>query len=518
MKIKIHRPFIVVAIPFALGVVLSGVMDSSFRMAVLFVCLLLFSSFIFKRIRLLSTVFLLGAIMSCGFLYTQARNSLASDHLSHVAKYYPRKLVLIEGVIVSDVEERSSFKGKKTMFHLQVTRLKTKWGWKEKSGKLLVNLFRESDLSYGDVIIIEGRLHQPFEFSKSDTFSYRDLLARKGIRHILSVKARGRVEVIRRGEGFVLKQLSLKAKRRFKNVLNETLSMNEAAIMRAILLGDRHDIPKHVRELFQLSGVAHVLAISGLHIGIVSFLFFMLLKMLPISRRWQYGLTVLLLLFYALLTGGRTSVVRATIMASVFISSFILERETDVFNVLSFAALVILLLNPNNLFDVGFQLSFLSVFSIIVFYPRISKLLKQLMRHHKSRGIAYLIQSISVSSAAYLGVLGLIAYYFQIITPISVFANIIIIPLIAVIVSLGMGLMIVAFTIPTAVVAFAVCIKLLLNAMVVCIFLFTKVPGAYVLIRGISVKVVILYYCGLGALILGGFFLEKRARSPDLQK
>ena len=404
---------------------------------------------------------------------------------------------MIEGLIVSGVEERVSFKGKKTTFVCLVKRFKTKWGWRKKSGKILVNIFRKEDVSYGDVVWMEGRLHKPFEFSKTGNFSYRALLKRKGILRILSVKASGRVEIKTRGGGYVLKRLSLKVKHRLTQILKRTLSHNEAAIMRAILLGDRHDIPSHVRELFQLSGVAHVLAISGLHIGIVSFLFFLLLKILPLSRKWQYGLTIFLLMFYAFLTGGRASVIRATIMASVIISSFILERKTDVFNALSFAALIILLLNPYHLFDVGFQLSFVSVLSIIVLYPKISSFIKRLLPRHKSRCVSYLIQSISVSSAAYLGVLGLIVYYFQIITPVSVLANIIVIPLIAVIVSCGMGLMLAGCLYPPAVFAFSMCIKLLLNVMVAFIFLCVKVPGAYFRLGAVEVWCVFLYYFSL---------------------
>ena len=114
----------------------------------------------------------------------------------------------------------------------------------------------------------------------------------------------------------------------------------------------------------------HILAISGFNVGIVAYVIFLFLKIFPLGRRGHYILTILILIVYAVLTGGQPPVVRATIMAVVFLAGFILEREPESINTLSCAALFILLVNPVNLFDVGFQLSFVSVLAIIVFYPK----------------------------------------------------------------------------------------------------------------------------------------------------
>lgn len=509
MSNQSYRPFIVIVLAFAGGIFLHGVLSVSFMWWVLLASLNCLLCAGFYRRKCVATMFLLIAVLCCGALYMQSVQTLPKNHFSSIVKYYYKKPFTIQGVIVSEVEKRTSFKGVKTTFVCDVMRVKTKWGWKDKSGKVLVNIFRDIDLSYGQDIELAGRIHRPFEFAKDSNFSYQDLLARKGITHILSVKARAKVGVMRVPAGFSFRRLALKVKHKGQALLNQALTANESALMRAILLGDRHDIPSHVRELFQLSGVAHVLAISGLHIGIVSFLFFMLLKLLPLPRLWQYGLTILLLVFYAFLTGGRVSVVRSTLMSSVFIASFIMEKETEVFNVLSLAALIVLLLNPYHLYDVGFQLSFLSVFSIVTLYPHISNFLKRICLAGKSRCVAHLIQSISVSLSAYLGVCGLIAYYFQIITPLSVLANIIVIPLIAVIVSVGMGLILIGSILPSTIFAFALCLKLLLNAMVAIIFLCVQIPGAYVRLETVSLRIVVYYYVLFFIVIFVKQFLGK---------
>ena len=141
-----------------------------------------------------------------------------------------------------------------------------------------------------------------------------------------------------------------------------------------MILGDRSKIPSGLRSLFIQTGTMHILAISGLHIGIVAFILDLLLKALRIRRRLRFSAIILLLVFYCLLTGARPSVIRATIMAIVLLAGFLLRRENQISHSLALAGLIILIANPRQLFNLGFQLSFLSVISIVYFSPVIKNL------------------------------------------------------------------------------------------------------------------------------------------------
>jgi competence protein ComEC len=359
------------------------------------------------------------------------------------------------------------------------------------------------------------KMHRPFEFSTDSTFSYRDYLNRKGIELILSVKKDGHVEVIETNRGNPFKARSLRIKSRLTGVLSQYLSKNEAAIMQAVLLGDRYNIPSHIRNLFQLCGVSHILAISGLHLGIVAFLVFLFLKMIPMPRRIRYVLVIVLLVFYAFLTGSRPSVVRAMIMVGVFLASFIIERESEIYNTLSLAALMILLINPLHLFDVGFQLSFASVFSIIYFCPKWMHGFSGWDLKSRPGFIRYLAQSFVVSLAAFTGVAGLIAYYFHIITPIAVLANLVVIPLTSAAIALGMGLLFVGVALPAAAPLFAACLKLLLNLTAAGTFLFAQVPGAYFQVGNVPLWGVIIYYI---LLFLGMYWRFAKSVSKEIDK
>ena len=194
-----------------------------------------------------STIFVLIDIIFSGAVFSKTYQILPKDHVYHIARYYRRNPVTLEGIIVSDVRKRNFFKGKKTTFTLELKRFKTRWGWKKKSGKILVNIFRDQDISYGDDVILEGKLHKPFEFGRDSTFSYQKYLSRKGIKLILSVKKKGYVKVVQPNQGNPLKAASLKIRNRLSMILRDNLSKNEAGIMQAVLLGERDNLPKHIK-------------------------------------------------------------------------------------------------------------------------------------------------------------------------------------------------------------------------------------------------------------------------------
>lgn len=520
MKITTHRPFAYITGFFCLGITLDHFVQVPFGVTCLFVFVFLALSWGINRNaathcrdapHLILMIFLFFAITGIGAAYSQSRRCVKKNHIMHVAKYYRRKPVEVRGMIISDVEEREAFNGIKTTFTLNIHEVRAKWGWQKQTGTILVNVFRHLDVHYGDDVMLEGKLHRPYNFSEGKNFSYRDYLYRRDIHFILSVKKSADVQVINQNRGRAFRAVSLRLRKGFKNILSEHLSKNESGIMRAVLLGDRSGIPKSVRTLFVQTGTAHILAISGLHIGIVAALFLVFMKLMPVGRKGQFGGVIILLLSYAFLTGGRPSVIRATIMMAVFLTSFIIEKEPDILNTLGLAALIILLMNPLNLFDVGFQLSFVCVFSIITLNLKRKK--KKSLRlfdkriQHRAGMVNpvyyYILQSLRISLAIWIGVAGLVVYYFGIITPITILANLLVVPLISVIVTLGFSLLLVAAFLPSWAFMFSVCLKVVLNVMVGFIYLFTKIPFAYIYIRDVSIWHIVVYYTILFLAIFG---------------
>ena len=219
-----------------------------------------------------------------------------------------------------------------------------------------------------------------------------------------------------------------------------------------------------------------------------------------IPRTGQLILTSLFLVFYCLLTGSNPSVLRATIMAVVLLFGFILERDDDTLNSLGLSAVIILLLDPLTLFDVGFQLSYTGVLSIVVIYPRIYKLVDPWVNGKLAIGLC---QMLCVSLAAWIGVLPLIGYYFQVITPVSVLANIPILPFVTALFMLGAGLIFVGLISPAMAGLFASCIKIVLYLLMIIVDVFSRMPLGCFFISEVKPYAIVIYYV-LIAMFLAG--------------
>ena len=199
------------------------------------------------------------------------------------------------------------------------------------------------------------------------------------------------------------------------------------AVLAAMTLGDKSALTSDLRETYSVTGASHILALSGLHLGII----YLLLTWLTLGRRGyvlSQAVIILGIWAFALLTGLSTSVVRAATMLTVYAIFSVGDRGRSPLNVLSFAAIVLLLLNARSLFDVGLQMSFLSVLSILLFMPLFERLLPTefLMRHRLFR---WIYSMLAVSVAAQLGVGPLIAFYFHRFSTYFLLSNFVVIPM-----------------------------------------------------------------------------------------
>lgn len=510
----IRRPSIIIFVSFAAGVMMFAGVDLPFGVcgAVLGACL--FLCFMFYRNPLISSVFFLVIFVLLGFLYAQQQSGFNHAPARYIGPRIAGETIYLQGVIDSAVEEKRVLRTQKTVFRLAVTHVYSSWGWQWTEGKILVNLFAPARLAYGDEVILQGKLHYPFEFDKDRKFSYRDFLARKGVRFILSAKKTAYVKVLGTGQGNWLYAHILKLRDRSEEIFFRYLSPAEAGIMQAMVVGDTSRVPARINDLYIRTGTAHILAVSGFNVGIMAAVVFLFLRLFPIGRRWQIVLTIIFLIVYAVLAGGRPPVVRATIMAVVFLISFILERETDGLNSLFLAAFLILLMDPFNIRDVGFQLSFVSVLFIIVFLPVWRTRCPDISWPVIDQGFHWLSQSLLISVTAWIGVAGLIAYYFDIITPVTVLSNLVVVPLSTALVVLGVGLMFFGAW-PFLAACFAACSKFILNVMIYFIYLCDQIPWAHIYVKDISCWHVIGYY-GVIAVLAGFFVLGPRRRPARL--
>lgn len=206
---------------------------------------------------------------------------------------------------------------------------------------------------------------------------------------------------------------------------------DQYGVLAAMTLGDKSALTHEVRQTYSMTGASHVLALSGLHLGII----YLLLTRLMLGRRrlWLTQVVVVLAIWaFALMTGLSTSVVRSATMISIYALFSLGDRGHAPVNVLCFTAMLMLLVSPSSLYDVGFQLSFMSVLSILLFMPVMDSFVsKKWMLSHPV--VHWLWSLTGVSLAAQIGTAPLVAYYFHYFSTYFLLTNLVVIPLATVI-------------------------------------------------------------------------------------
>lgn len=284
--------------------------------------------------------------------------------------------------------------------------------------------------NYGDSLSVHGMLSLPGEPGNPGEFDYRAYLERRGIGAILKAESKNITRLGIKGNPITRQLLLFKEK--LLSVSRQTLSPSKAALVNGIVFGTQGEIPRDLWQLFSQVGIVHILSVSGMHTGLVLAGILLLLNLFRTPQRWLAPLASIALIFYAILSGMGPAVTRATLMGLLFLWAHHLGRDQDWPTTLSVAALLSLLLNPLTLYDIGFQLSFAATWGIFYLGPVFSKLIERL-----GSWPGWLKAVIWVSLAAQLATLPLVTWYYNIISPVSLLANILAAPLTGLILALG---------------------------------------------------------------------------------
>ena len=302
---------------------------------------------------------------------------------------------------------------------------------------------RYQTLHLGDGIKATAYLEKPMNFSDA-TFDYAGWLKLHGYsaETFIFYNQWQKAKVNLHQMSF-LQRTSLAAagyREKLMKVLESNLDSTHLAIVTAMTLGDKQLINRDVKEDYSITGASHVLALSGLHLtilyGLLLFLMSWCERILPrVFRRGLSELLILLILWtYVVLVGMSSSVVRSALMLTIYSFVTLLNRERLSVNTLALTAIIMLIANPYNLFDIGFQLSFISVWAILLFYPLIYELIP--LKQKKSLVVVRWIWGmIAVSLAVQLGTAPLIAYYFGRVSMLFAVSSLIAVPCTMVIVS-----------------------------------------------------------------------------------
>lgn len=284
----------------------------------------------------------------------------------------------------------------------------------------------------GNQISFKGTFTQPRTIRNPGEFDYQKYLLSKGITGIINSYEDGSAIIIK-DEVETFSYIIFKARKYFDSLIHKTHNKRTAGLLRGLLLADRSEIEYETKINFINAGVIHILAVSGLHVG------YILLFLIVVFGRFNLFLRSIFIMIgifsFMFITEIPASVFRATLMASILIIAFLTNRSTNLLNSIALSSVIILLIQPQQIFNPGFQLSYSAVIAIALFYPVLKNEIDS--THIKNQIIKKILLFVGVSLAAQLGTLPFTVAYFNKISLISLFANLLVIPLTAIIVGLG---------------------------------------------------------------------------------
>lgn len=423
-------PFLWISLSFLTGIVLAAsVTLPAWGWALTALVFLLISFFL--RSQRFSTRFsflttypflsLLPFLLFLGSAYYQFRQPVIDAN--HIASFNDREYdLLITGSLTEPPDYRDTY----TTLKLRVEAVDTGDGDLPASGQLLVRVPSNENYEYGERVRVRGKLKTPPE---NEEFSYRDYLARQ---NVYSYMSNAEVTRLPGNDGFFLFRpvYSLKSK-----LLESTYRIYpdpEASLFAGILFGVDTGLPAKLQDAFKNTGTAHIIAISGFNIAIIAGLFFSIFKFMLRDERAGAFLAVVFVFLYAFLVGGDPAVMRAAIMGSASLFARQIGRRNAALNTLAVVSLLMALINPLTLWDVGFQLSFFATLGLILYAEPFStytaNLIAKLTREDTSVIVRILNENVILTLAAQVMTIPLMAYYFNRISLISFLANPFILP------------------------------------------------------------------------------------------
>lgn len=361
---------------------------------------------------------------------------------------YAGNPVYLEGTII----EEPLFHEDHAVYHMRLEKLES--GGEELiiRGTLLVKIYGEDNEIYwfGERIGMRGTIVPPRSQRNPGGFDYRFYLRSQGI-DALIYPSPSSVHLLGGGQTGYFRESAMKLRSTMTDQILNNLPSPSAELLTAILFGQRQQLPAEVEENFRRAGAGHLMAVSGLHVGLVAALILGFCRLFNLKGIFPAVVAIVCVFIYAYLTGMRPSSLRAAIMVSIALVALLLEREQDLPNAISLAAMVTLFMNPLLLFSIGFQLSYAATLAIVYIRKPLEKAL--LAMHFPE----IIISPLAVTAAAQLGVVPISVYYFHHLPVAGLIFNLLLLPVIALVVGIGLSgaLLSIVFALPGSILLWA---------------------------------------------------------------
>lgn len=408
--------------------------------------------------------------------------------------------VEIVGTIISDPINKQY----KNQYILKVEKINKNKSYKNTNLQLNV---KKEQLNYGDKIIVKGNFEEASRARNEGGFDYKQYLKSKNIYGIITVDKED-ISFIKKNNVDVINLLANKVSNSMKIKIEQNLSNETSQLLSGILIGNKSNLQKEIQEDFKNSSLSHVLAISGMHVSYVMLGITFAISKIKFSKKVSKIITILILLFFIILTGKTASVTRACFMSSYIILASMFHKKAHVLTSISISLLIILIINPYFILDIGLQLSYGGTVGIVLIYPILKKHKnKKEDKSRKVKKIIYkikdkIIDTILITISANLIIFPIVLFHYNTMSFTFIISNLLISPIIGIIIILGFISVFVSYIIsPISKIMFFV-LQMFLNLLIQIAHFCAELPLSKVYFPTPKIYVIILYYLFLTYIIL----------------
>ena len=400
-----------------------------------------------------------------------------------------------ESILLNKAEEKMRFNGiveeikfkdiEESKYKVKIIKVEDEKNTYIINENIMLKIIGEKYIELGDIITFNGRTRIPMVNSNPKLFNYRRSLLAEKVYTTITIKDYDITHVSKEN-----KRLKYRIKSEFRNnienLFDNSLNEHNSSLMKSIVLGEYGYLEDEDVSKYRDLGLAHILAVSGLHIGIIGTFLIFVLSRCGIMRNWAHIFTVIIIWFYGFLIGFPPSLLRANIMMTILFLSRSLAEPYDSINSLLLSMFILLIINPFWIFKVGFQLSYLATFSIIYFTPRILKLFYP-YRNKK-------IYALSTILGVQIGLIPIQAYYFNKIPILTILANLFIAPFLSLGLVLGATMVGFYYSIPGLNNIIGFVLNMVLNIQFKLVNLLHNIPFNQINCYSPGISEIILYY------------------------
>ncbi len=497
------RPLAIWALALIWGIMLADVNNYHLWGLISLVLSLLIFILIYRPVREKSSGFIIIAIplLISGYVL----HSINKNYYDNSCKEWEGRKISVEGALFNEPE----FKDGKTRFIMNVESVDKEAIPKNKNIRIQVSIYGDnqiSELKYGSVVNIIGEIKIPLGRRNFGGFNTRKFLASRRVSGTMSAQSKA-ITIMGDNKALWLKNTGYKLRHNMIDTLNSCMPAKESSVLAGMLIGYTDDMPEEMEEDFRRAGLSHVMAVSGANIAFLLAPLLWLLKKIGFNPRWSSVLAFPSMIFYVFATGMEASVIRAAIMAGVTLTGMLLWRKADIYCSLAVSAIIVLISNTFMLFDLGFILSFSATLSLVMLYkPIFSRLPVRIPK--------IIRDTLAGTIAAQIGVIPIIAYCFNTFSIISVFTNLLIVPLTGIITVLGAILIIIGNLLLPVAKLLGIIVSVVVNIMLFVTEKMAAIPWAEINLATPSIILVLLYYFILLFLLYGYTRLTKEVAKP----